>query len=140
MNAFRTLGFALTLVLLSSDLAIAWLRPRYEDATVVGRSELIVVGRLVAGSIKYVPHARKPDRGRSGEHHANLVISEVYYSLCALKAFKDPRAKGVITKTRDRWRAISFDNSQIVEECEIALQELSAIEKNTQHIRINSGN
>ena len=60
------------------------------------------------------------------------VYSEVYYSVCALRAFKDPRAKSVIEKTRDRWKAISFNNPQIVEECEGALQELSAIEGTAQ--------
>ena len=30
--------------------------------------------------------------------------------------------------TRDRWKAIDFDNPQIVEECDAALRELSAKE------------
>ena len=40
----------LTVVLLLSP-ALAWLRPPWEDATVVERSELIVVARLKAGTI-----------------------------------------------------------------------------------------
>jgi hypothetical protein len=77
MNAYRTLGLSLAIVLLSSDLANAWERRRYEDATVVERSELIVVGHLEADSIKYVPHERKAGEGKSWEHHATLVISDV---------------------------------------------------------------
>lgn len=77
MNAYRILGLSLAIVLLSSDLANAWERPRYEDATVVERSELIVVGHLEADSIKYVPHKRKAGEGKSWEYHATLVIRDV---------------------------------------------------------------
>lgn len=90
MNAYRTLGLSLAIVLLSSDLANAWHRPRYEDATVVERSELIVVGHLEADSIKYVPHKRKVGEGRSWEHHATLVISDV------LKGSSDTRGIPII--------------------------------------------
>jgi hypothetical protein len=55
----------------------AWLRPEFEDAYVVARSERIVVGHLKANSIKRVPHAHPPDRGRSEEHHVTLVITSV---------------------------------------------------------------
>ncbi len=55
----------------------AWLRPRYEDITVVERSELIVVARLKPGSVERVEHPREPGDGRSWEFHATLVISEV---------------------------------------------------------------
>jgi hypothetical protein len=77
MNAYKTLGLSLAIALLSPTLAHAWLRPSCEDATVVERSELIVVGHLKADSIKYVLHERKADEGRSWEHHATLVISDV---------------------------------------------------------------
>ena len=90
MNAYRTLGLSLAIVLLSSDLANAWHRPRYEDATVVERSELIVVGHLEADSIKYVPHKRKAGEGRSWEHHATIVISDV------LKGSSDSRSIPII--------------------------------------------
>jgi len=57
--------------------ASAWLRPIYEDAIVVERSELIVIGHLKQGSIKHVPHSKKPNEGASWEHHARLVVTEV---------------------------------------------------------------
>ncbi|OHE79876.1 MAG: hypothetical protein A2107_07950 [Verrucomicrobia bacterium GWF2_62_7] len=56
------------------------------------------------------------------------IYSEVYYSVCVLRSFKDRMAKDALKITRDRWKAIDFDNPQIVEECEVALRELSAIE------------
>ena len=62
--------------------AVAWLRPEYEDATVVDRSELIVVAHIKPGSIEYVPHKTKPDEGARWEHHATLVISEVLKGEC----------------------------------------------------------
>jgi len=57
--------------------AFGWLRPTYEDAIVVERSELIVVAHIKDGSIKYVRHANKPGEGNSYEHHGILVITEV---------------------------------------------------------------
>ena len=77
MNAFRIISLSLAIVLLSFDPAHAWRRPRREDAVVVERSELIVVGTLDANSIKYVPHKPKASEGRSWEHHATLVIRDV---------------------------------------------------------------
>jgi hypothetical protein len=52
------------------------------------------------------------------------VLTAVY----TLRVLRDPRAKEVLEVTRDRWKAINFDNSQIVEECEIALRELPKLE------------
>jgi hypothetical protein len=57
--------------------AYGWMRPLYEDATVVDRSELIVIGHLKDGSLEYVPHKKNRDEGASWEHHARLVITEV---------------------------------------------------------------
>lgn len=65
--------------------AYGWLRPSYEDATVVDRSELIVIGHLKDGSLEYVPHKKNRDEGASWEHHARLVITEV------LKGMADER-------------------------------------------------
>ena len=90
MNAYKILSLGFAIVFLSSNFANAWLRPRYEDATIVERSELIVVGHLEADSIKYVPHKRKADEGRSWEHHATLVISDV------LKGSSDSRSIPII--------------------------------------------
>lgn len=73
-----TLPFLLLAMLLgASTAAHGWLRPSYEDATVVERSELIVVGRLNGDSIRKVPHERRPDEGQSWEYHATLTITEV---------------------------------------------------------------
>jgi hypothetical protein len=66
-----------------STKAYAWRRAPYEDAMIVGRSELIVVGRLLPESIRYVPHRRQPDRGASWEHHATLAVSEVLKGTCS---------------------------------------------------------
>ena len=62
--------------------AQALLRPQYEDATVVARSELIAVAHLKPGSIEYVPHDRKPQDGATWEHHATLVITQVLKGHC----------------------------------------------------------
>lgn len=68
----------LLLILLScSSACYAWPRASYEDAVVIERSELIVVGHLKEGSIQYIPHDKAPTAGASWEHHATLVISEV---------------------------------------------------------------
>jgi len=72
------------------------------------------------------------DVGSDQTRRRRDVYGEVYYGVCALRTFKDRRAKSVIDKTRTRWRAINFDNPQIVEECEAALQELSAREEAAQ--------
>jgi len=63
-------------IILSSQ-AYARERPLFEDAVVVERSELIAIGHLKKGSIKYVPHHKEPSEGRSWEHHATLVVTEV---------------------------------------------------------------
>lgn len=65
-----------------STHSFAGLRALDEDAVVVRRSELIVVGRLKRGSVKYVPHKHVahptiPGNPASWEHHAMLTISEV---------------------------------------------------------------
>lgn len=76
----RTLTVAaltLTLVLSASRAALAWLRPRFEDAVIVNRSELIVVGHLQKESIRKVDHKKGRDEGVSWEHHATLVITHV---------------------------------------------------------------
>jgi hypothetical protein len=54
-----------------------WVRPEYDDAYVVSRSEHIVVGHLREHSIIRVPHAPRPDEGRGEEHHVALVITSV---------------------------------------------------------------
>lgn len=67
----------LVMLLSASTAAHGWMRLRYEDAIVVERSELIVVGRLNGESIREVPHERRPEEGQSWEYHATLTITEV---------------------------------------------------------------
>jgi hypothetical protein len=84
----RTLALQtiLMFLFLGTSFAHARLRCTYEDATVVERSELIVVAHLKAGSIEYVPHKKThPEAGASWEHHATLVIGEVLKGKCAEK-------------------------------------------------------
>jgi len=50
---------------------------RVEDAVLVERSELVVIGHLKSDSIKYVPHQREKNEGRSWEHHAVLAVTEI---------------------------------------------------------------
>jgi hypothetical protein len=50
------------------------------------------------------------------------VYGEIYYAVCALRSFADPRAREAIEITRRRWKSINFENPQIVEECEAALK------------------
>lgn len=61
---------------------LAEMRVVYGDATIVERSELIVVGHLDVKSIKHIPHEKKPNEGRSWEHHARLIIKEVLKGEC----------------------------------------------------------
>jgi hypothetical protein len=60
-----------------STVAMGWMRFPYEDAQVVERADLIVVGRIKQGSVEYVRHRNEPQQGASWEHHAILVIGEV---------------------------------------------------------------
>ena len=68
-----------------SPPARGWMRPVYEDAVVVQRSELIVVGRLQKNSIECVSHPRKPGEGGSYEHRARLTVTEVLKGKCDRK-------------------------------------------------------
>lgn len=73
---------SLLILVLCVTGAHAWMRPTYEDATVVERSELIVVAHLKASSIQHVPHNRPAGDGASWEHHAMLVVTEVLKGKC----------------------------------------------------------
>lgn len=92
-----------------SSVSNAWLRPHYTDADVVERSELMVVGRLKEGLVSY-----------TGERRTRYT--EAYYAVVALKQIAAPRTREFIESTRDRWIAINFSNSQIVEACDTFLQ------------------
>lgn len=82
MRLIAAVPVSLVTLLLASNAAHAWLRPHYEDAIVVERSELIVVAHLKEGSIQYVSHKKGPDEGASWEHHATLVITNVLKGKC----------------------------------------------------------
>lgn len=77
----RTNLLALCFVL-CSGVVHAWERPKYEDATVVARSELIVVGHLKPNIIRHVPHKKQVGEGSSWENHAILVINQVLKGKC----------------------------------------------------------
>ena len=76
------LSTSLLLLVLCPRVALAWLRPQFEDATVVERSELIVIGHLKEGSIQEAPHNTLPGQGVSSEYHATLVIAKVLKGKC----------------------------------------------------------
>lgn len=76
---------AIVLLAECPNAALAWLRPILEDATVVERSELIVVAHLKPGSIKKIDHDKQPWEGASWEHHATLVITTVLKGKCDKK-------------------------------------------------------
>ena len=54
------------------------------------------------------------------------VFSEIVNAVRALGAFRDPRAKQALELTKRRWALAYFDNPQVVEECDLALRELTA--------------
>jgi hypothetical protein len=80
----RTMSLPISLLMfvLCTSIADAWLRPTYEDATVVARSELIVIAHLKVGSTQHVPHKRPSGEGASWEYHAVLVIGKVLKGKC----------------------------------------------------------
>lgn len=87
-NASRVTVAVFILALVMSmwpSSAHAWLRMRYEDAQVVERSELIVVGAIKDGSVVVVPHPREVHRGLSWETHATLLVGEVVKGECREK-------------------------------------------------------
>lgn len=71
------MAIACSLLLLLASSAHAWIRPLYEDAVLVERSELIVVARVKEGTIRHVGRKNKPGRRGSYEHHVTLVVSRV---------------------------------------------------------------
>ena len=73
----RRFLISIAMLFVWSTSAHGFLRCHFEDATVMERSELVVVGHLEADSIQFVPHKHGPNEGRSWEHHATLVITEV---------------------------------------------------------------
>jgi hypothetical protein len=67
------------ILLLFPSAAIAWIRVHCDDATLVERSELIIVAHLKAGTITFVPNGQS---GSMGVHHAVLVITKVLKGKC----------------------------------------------------------
>ncbi len=72
----------LIIILFLSNLAQGALRRTYEDATIVERSELIVVAHIKEGSIEYIPHKKDQWKGASWEHHVILVVKDVLKGQC----------------------------------------------------------
>ncbi|MCL2640099.1 MAG: hypothetical protein FWD53_04570 [Phycisphaerales bacterium] len=77
MKSAPQLLLAIILIATCSLPAHAWLRLHYEDAQIVERSELIVVGSLKTDSLMIVPHPKPKYGGVSWETHAMLTIREV---------------------------------------------------------------
>ena len=71
----RTILFVI-IILCSVVSSFGWLRGHFSDEVVVSRAELIVVGRIKADSIVFIPHKIK-DGGKSWEYHADLLIDEI---------------------------------------------------------------
>jgi hypothetical protein len=67
--------FAAILLLIGTP-AFGWLRVRYEDLTVVQRSDLIVIAAVKPGSVVYIPHPTE-NGAHSWEHHATLLVRQV---------------------------------------------------------------
>lgn len=53
------------------------------------------------------------------------VYGEVYTAVYTLRSFRDPQARDILEATRKQWTGIGFENTQIVEECDAALRELT---------------
>jgi hypothetical protein len=83
MKRIAVFGLFLVTMLIPSTRALGWMRLIREDAKLVGDSELIVVGRLQAGSVCYI---LKADGGRPGwETRVTLLITEVLKGTCKKK-------------------------------------------------------
>jgi hypothetical protein len=52
------------------------------------------------------------------------VYGETYNAVCALHAMQVESARPILQQTMNRWKAFGFENQQIVEECELALEDL----------------
>jgi len=62
--------------------ASARLRVSFGDDEVVSRADLILVGGIKEGSIKYVAHPHGANEGASWEHHATLLVHRVIKGKC----------------------------------------------------------
>src|ERR1051325_9501795 len=82
MPPLKSFALACVLPILCVGVAQAFERPSYEDATVVERSELVVVAHLKEGSIEYIPDNSE---GSGYVHHARLVIAQVLKGECMEK-------------------------------------------------------
>lgn len=69
-------SFMLFWIVVFSSQGFAFLRFPLQDAEVVGRSKLIVIGHLDKDSIKHVLH-NTGARGKSWEYHAVITVTEV---------------------------------------------------------------
>ena len=72
----ETLLLLVVLFAMPGPSAHARLRVPYEDAVIVERSELIVVGRLKPQNVRLVEE-KGPNRGAPREFHATLIVSQV---------------------------------------------------------------
>ncbi|MFH1742730.1 MAG: hypothetical protein ABIH23_27300 [bacterium] len=82
MRFSKSVPLSIAMLLLYPTITQAWLRAPVEDATLVERSEIIVVGRLLKDSVEYVPHMKGSIKTGTSEHHARLAITEVIKGTC----------------------------------------------------------
>ncbi len=82
MNRIGSLSIFLVFLAFYPGGAQAWLRPCYADATVVERSELIVVAHIKVGSVEYIPREATQAEHAGWVHHATLTITEVLKGQC----------------------------------------------------------
>ncbi|HPO08188.1 MAG TPA: hypothetical protein PLZ55_05930 [bacterium] len=81
----RILPIAILIYLILPNAAQAWVRHPFEDATVVERSELIVVAHLKEGSIEHIPRETPATATTIWGYRAVLVITEVLKGNCDKK-------------------------------------------------------
>jgi hypothetical protein len=61
------------------SMAVGWTRLLHEDAKLVKRSELIIIGRLKPGTLVYIPN---PEGRQGWEHRATVTVKEVLKGEC----------------------------------------------------------
>jgi hypothetical protein len=67
------------------------------------------------------------DKNAGRRRSRRRIYGETYHSVHALAEIGDPRAVPAIELTKKRWEAIQFENPQIVEGCQDALEKFEKI-------------
>ena len=126
-RSFRTVSLVVLVVTgLGDTPGHAFSRGRHEDAAVVARSELIVVARMEAGSIRMERHRDELSGASAYVHHATLIVEEVlkgsldekrisiiiHYGLFPIVG-GDARPAGTMRNIHDRPEEYPKDNIEI---------------------------